>query len=393
MITYKGYESIFIACGIVGTEPGLSGGEMRFIEIAKNWVNQGIRIHLLSSYSAKELCNRMGLDVELHNISSSKLVRRFTFFLLAFKSLFVSFGIRNDNIRVIYSSSEQVYDVIPGVIMKLKNLKNVKFVVIVHWLPPIFWWKRNQSDFFNSLFFLISQRLGLLTACFFADKILAVSESTKDQIKHSIFGKFFIKKVIAVKCGVNFEQIKKITSKVIIKKYDAVFMKRIQAVKGIFDLIEIWDIIVKEIKDAKLAIIGSGIDELEAKNLVIQKKLNSNIEFLGVIYDFEDKFKRIAESKLFLLPSYEENWAIVIGEALASGVPVITYNLKELNNVWDNSIISISLGDKANFASAIINYLNDSRLRTKRINLGLNYVINFDWKKIAENELKIIFNN
>jgi len=39
---------LFISNSIVGKNPGISGGESRFIELGKNWQKKGYEIHLMS---------------------------------------------------------------------------------------------------------------------------------------------------------------------------------------------------------------------------------------------------------------------------------------------------------------------------------------------------------
>ena len=381
---------LFIANAIVGEMPGLTGGEVRFIEIAKNWQKHGYRIHLLSSRGGRILCEKLGLKVILHSISNSKEVNRLTFITRFFEAFFLPKTLEHFDEGIVYSSSEQIYDVIPGVILKLKSLRKIKLAVAVHWLPPVKWWERKQSTFLNSLLFLISERTGLFLGCLFANRLLPVSEATKNQMRKSLFGRLFLKKVTAVECGINFQEIRKISQKVKVKKYEAVFMKRIQAVKGVFDLIKILDIVVKKIPEAKLIVIGSGIDEEEAKRMVFEKKLNKNIEFLGVIYDMKEKFNKLAESRLFLLPSYEENWAIVIGEAMTAGLPVLAYDLPELIEVWKDNFIQVPLGNTKIFADKIIELLDNPKEIDRMSKKALKFVKKYDWEAIAKKELEII---
>lgn len=101
------------------------------------------------------------------------------------------------------------------------------------------------------------------------------------------------------------------------------FLSRIHPKKGIELLIEA----VYKLKDknVKVIIAGEGeqkyIDELVA--LILEKKLNEQIIFLGGVYG-EDKWDLFNQADLFVLPTYSENFGLVVIEALAVGVPVIT---------------------------------------------------------------------
>ena len=320
------YKILISTPAIVGLNPGLTGGEMRFIELMREWKSQGHELHMLTSIGGKNLCESLGVTADhYHIVSTSSKETRWAFIARTFKILFGLLpDMNHQSFDILYSPSEQMYDVIPAYRLKKKIGHKAKWATVVHWLPPFPPWKRKSSTAINSTLFFISERIGVRLARRKSDVLLPVSTSTRNQLVN-VFGES--PKFRAVDCGVHLDEIESITREVKYKKFDAVFMKRLQAVKGIFDLIDIWEIVVKKKSDAKLAIIGHGIDKEKAIQMVKEKKLEKNIEFLGIIYDMKEKFTKIAESRLFVLPTYEENWAIVIGEAMASGVPVISYAL------------------------------------------------------------------
>lgn len=376
---------LLIANGIDSQKPGLSGGEVRFIEIAKNWEKLGYEIELLSNKGGVEICNHLGLKISrFHSYNDINLNGRTGFLFRTLQSIFTFPKSLLNFEGLVYSSNEMLFDVIPGLKLKLKN-RNLIWGVVVHWLPPFPPWKRKESTLINSILFFINQRLSLFISNIYADKLFAVSKSTFDDV---IKWGGNSRKVIAVNCGINLEDIKPFTNNSNFpKKYDAVFMKRLQAVKGIFDVINAWFKVCKINKDAKLLIIGEGIDGENARLLVKKLGLCNNITFIGPVFDFKEKFQLIKSSKLFVLPTYEENWAIVIGEALSIGIPVITYDLKELNDVWGKSIITIETGNIVKFSEKIINLLNDqNKLNDAIANAKIN-IDKFDWKRISQLEL------
>lgn len=105
----------------------------------------------------------------------------------------------------------------------------------------------------------------------------------------------------------------------------ALFMSRLHKKKGLELLFEAWaDCPARS--EWRLLIAGDTTDTgyLKAlKSRVATLGLNDSVQFVG----FADANKRallFAASDLFVLPSFSENFGIVVAEALASGVPVIT---------------------------------------------------------------------
>ncbi len=381
---------LFVANSIVGDKPGVSGGESRMIEIAGAWAEKGYEIHLLSSPGAKYLCDQFGLRVKLHLITKSTAYGRRVYFARALLSIFnLPKSLFEERFDIVYSASEQIYDVMPPLILKRRS-PSIRWATTVHWLPPFPPWKRTGSTWYNAIWFFISERLGLAVARRGADILLAVSDETVKQLAAIKIPSF---RYQAVECGVDFPRISRVASSVKMKTREAVFMKRLQRVKGVFDLIDIWAKVVAKKPNAKLVVIGEGIDGKEAERRSQKLGLSKNIEFLGAIYDFEEKFRRIAEARLFLLPTHEENWAIVVGEAMAAGTPVLSYDLPELRSVWRAAAIFIKKHDLEAFAKKIVELLdNPEAQRAWRVK-GLDYVSRYDWRKIAEKELETILKN
>jgi glycosyltransferase involved in cell wall biosynthesis len=380
-------KALFIANGILGDNPGVSGGETRFIEIAKRWAEEGYEIHLLSSQGGKKLCERMGLRVTLHCFSQSKASSRFALVFYALKAFFVLPRSLRDFEGIVYSANEMVFDVFPALRLKRKSPSRVIWATVVHWLPPFPPWKRSESKVLNATLFFINQRLSLMFANRYADWLLAVSPSTSRQLTKWGANQ---RKVHTVKCGVNFDEVRgHLADTQMVKEYDAVFMKRLQAVKGIFDLIRIWEIVAAKRPGSRLLIIGEGIDGAQARAIVRDKELTQAIDFAGVVYDQKEKYEKLASAKLFLLPTHEENWAIVIGEAMSVGIPVITYDLEELLEVWGNGIVATKKGDISEIAERVLGMLNSEAILSQQIERGYQSVRRYDWTQIALHELAV----
>ena len=74
---------------IVGINPGLTGGEMRFIELMREWQKQGNEIHMLTSIGGKNLCETLGVKADQYYIvSTSSKETRWAFIARTLKILF-----------------------------------------------------------------------------------------------------------------------------------------------------------------------------------------------------------------------------------------------------------------------------------------------------------------
>lgn len=108
------------------------------------------------------------------------------------------------------------------------------------------------------------------------------------------------------------------------KKY-VLFMSRLHKKKGLDLLLDVWVDLVKVFPNWCLLVVGPDYSNYIEKINVIasENKITDNIKVLGMLTG-HDKLAVLGVSDLFTLPSYTENFGVVIGEAMAAGVPTIT---------------------------------------------------------------------
>lgn len=97
----------------------------------------------------------------------------------------------------------------------------------------------------------------------------------------------------------------------------------------------------------------------------------------------------ISQSTIFLYPSLRESFGIPILEGMACGVPVITSNTSSMPEVAGDAALLVDPQNSNEIKAAIEEILNDSALRNRLIEKGLERARQFSWKKMAENYLAI----
>lgn len=117
------------------------------------------------------------------------------------------------------------------------------------------------------------------------------------------------------------EQWKKQTSSGV--KRQALFLSRIHPKKGLPMLLDAW----ADLRPSNWHLLIVGPDEQNHRSALEEQareqRLEEVVEFQGPVSD-EDKWSLYRESDLFVLPTHSENFGVVVAEALASGIPVLT---------------------------------------------------------------------
>lgn len=101
------------------------------------------------------------------------------------------------------------------------------------------------------------------------------------------------------------------------------FMSRLHPKKGLLDLVTAWSQINHP--DWKIRIVGPDENNhrAEVQACIDSHSLNRSIAIEPALSG-ETKWQAYADASIFVLPSYSENFGMVVAEALASAVPVIT---------------------------------------------------------------------
>jgi glycosyltransferase involved in cell wall biosynthesis len=127
---------------------------------------------------------------------------------------------------------------------------------------------------------------------------------------------------------------------------------RLSKEKGVLELPEIFSIIKKKVKDARIVIAGTGPAEKELKEKLPEA------EFLGWV-NHADLPKIYSSADIFILPSRFDTFGCVVLEAMACGLPVISYNTKGPKDIINDGFNGYLVETLQEAGEKAAKYLND----------------------------------
>jgi len=377
----------------------IGGSDRVFLEIFKKLLRNNVQVIIITSITGYKLfryncklnakyfiVSRTKLDALIERKYSKLLVfityiMRILKMIISLKSLLCLLRYADNNDRIIiYTPGDFMPNAISAGLLRIL-IKKSFWATHIHFLipPPLY---RGLSLLADLAAFSL-QRISLHIIKKIADMIIVVNFYVHQRLIKLGVPK---SKIFRSNCGIDYELIQKVPP--VSCKYDACFVGRIHPAKGVFDLIKIWEKVVKLKKNAKLAIVGSGSSEyVNALISIVRKKdLHKNIFLLG----FDPLPYRVMKSSAMLLyPDHEAGygWGIAIAEALACGIPVIAYSLPVYKEIYDDVIWYVKYRDYDEFADKILLLLENKGLRSLIGNRGREYVKRYDWSTIVNNLL------
>lgn len=147
--------------------------------------------------------------------------------------------------------------------------------------------------------------------------------ATADSEKENLLKLGYNPRIEVIPNGIEVENI--VLKKDWERKKRILFLSRIHVKKGIEFLLEATALLKDKLDGYVIEIAGEGEQEYIArlKQKATELHIESLVQFCGGVYG-DRKWKLFQEADVFVLPTYSENFGIVVAEALACGTPVIT---------------------------------------------------------------------
>lgn len=151
--------------------------------------------------------------------------------------------------------------------------------------------------------------------------------------------------------------------------------------KGIDLLLNAYSLVVNQIK-YPLIIAGNGPDEDKVQKMIEDLKLTDSVMMVGPAFG-EKKEKLLSESLFVAFPSRHEGFSLFSLEALASGLPLICFNIPSLS--WTNE--DVALKAKAfnvrQYANILLKATNPKMINKMRKNARV-VAKRYTWDQVSD---------
>lgn len=162
------------------------------------------------------------------------------------------------------------------------------------------------------------------------------------------------------------------------EKKKILFLSRIHPKKGVELLLQAGALLRDEGLPIQLLIAGPGeegyINRLKA--LAQDLGIGAQTEFLGMVRGIE-KRSLFQLSDVFVLPTYQENFGLVIAEAMACGTPVVTTRGTDIWREIERGGARIADINAESLANQMRDFVTDKQIRDQVGQQGLHFIRNW----------------
>jgi len=231
-------------------------------------------------------------------------------------------------------------------------------------------------------------------SCFWAQKIIAVSQNTKKDLLQIY--KVPNENVEVIYEGVNNDlqssAIKTQTKEKMDSQFPYIlFIGRLEKRKNIEGIIQAFEWFKKRYKlPHKLILAGKpgfGYSQINSQwNISPYKK---DIILPGFVNE-KEKIKLIKSATVFLFPTFYEGFGLPILEAQSLGVPVITSNISSLPEVGQDAVVYCDPNEMLSIADTLYKVISQKDYQDDIIKKGYKNIKRFSWEKCADSIARLL---
>lgn len=338
--------------------PGIQGGVEKHCEKLYQAMPStfDIVVYRRKSYVSSKSASLVGDNIRFIDISSTRIKGFETFFHSFIAALRCCFVERPDVVHV--------HNIGPGLFIPLLKLFRLRVVLTYH--SPNYEHDKWGKTAKNIL------KLGEKLSLKFADKIIFVNQFQRNKLGIAVADKS-----VYLPNGVDLPsksgQTDYLSSLSLVPQKYVLAVGRITQEKGFDYLIDAF--LSLNFPDYKLVIAGSMDHKQDYAKKLHEQGDKDNIVFPGYV-DGERLNQLYTYAALFVLPSYNEGFPLVLLEAMSYGLPVLVSDIPANRQVKLREDNYFKVGDKSDLSEHISAFLKDKGTTSYDLSL-------YDWEAVA----------
>jgi glycosyltransferase involved in cell wall biosynthesis len=370
--------------------PWVKGGaEMRIHELGRRLSSQGHDVHLfgIKWWEGGDVIQYEGMT--LHGVCKTR-------------SLYVN-GRRSISEALVFAVKlfpallKEKFDLIDVSVFPYFSCFTIKAISIFKRTPAVFTWHEVWGDYWYEYLGKKQGFFGLAiekAVAKISKNNIAVSDWTKDRLEALGMP---ASEIAVLPNGVDLKLISEIkpagqslSGSSVGKIYDIIFAGRLIKEKNVDVLIKAVFLLKKDIPEICCCVVGDGPERKSLEKLVHEFDVQKNVKFEG-FQEYRALIGKIKASRVLVLPSSREGFGMVVIEAFACGVPVVTvrekYNAAQglVEDGVDGFVVELEEREIAESVNKILrtdNYTEMTNYTTKKVR-------DSDWDTLSTELLSI----
>ncbi|MBU3668356.1 MAG: glycosyltransferase [Candidatus Taylorbacteria bacterium] len=354
-----------------GITSEISGGDQHALRLMSTQVKEGAQVSVISSSILEDLSKPQYVTFDVYRESTPVPYGVRLFLRYIYRTCLSVLKVRQyKKDDVFIASSHFFFDVLPLFFTPSKK----RYCYVHHIVSTQ--GRKGITKIYHAVFERIS---------FFILKILNVGiVSVSQVITEVLVGQFNFSRELIFQSSNGIDE--KYTDSLNVEtgsSNDIVYCGRMHRSKGIYTFVDTIIMLRKRGFDITAALLGSGPELKNLKAYIESRGMSPHINVPGYVSD-EEKIGVYQKSKVFFSASTEEGWGIAMGEALATGLPVVSFSNQEMKRVWGEAICFV--GDNTiDAAVEVILRILDGR--QKRDEDAVREVLKkYDWDIVLQRE-------
>jgi glycosyltransferase involved in cell wall biosynthesis len=365
--------------------PWVKGGaEVRNYELGKRLSARGHEVHIfgIKWWEGEDTFEYEGMT--LHGVCKAR-------------NLYVN-GRRSISEAIIFSAKlfpelrKENFDLIDVSVFPYFSCFTVKAVSVLKKVPSAFTWHEVWDDYWYEYL----GRAGLFgqlvekAVSKLSGNNIAVSGWTKDRLEVlGVSGE----RITIIPNGIDLKRIsgiendgKKKPADLESKTYDIIFAGRLIKEKNVDLLIKAVALLKADFPDIRCCIVGDGPEKAALVELAKKTGVYGSVEFAG-FQEYGTLIGKIKNSKVLVLPSSREGFGMVVIEAFACGVPVVTVRAKynAAQGLVENGVDGlVAEPDSREIAKAVKEIIGKNSDYGEISKAAFRKAEKYDWNEIVE---------